>query len=571
MRKRIEKFINRRLLSNTRQDKSQFWLWFVFFATVSLAYASLLKQHGLHLWRRDYFQFYPVFVVGVVYLTVQRFRSGVLPPGKVWRIEPVSLIVGILLVPVALWVASPWTAALSFLLVGNSLLCVNRHARQSWRLLALLIPLPLGRDQLFVQKLQQISSVKASVLLDAFGVPHRMRGNVLELADQRFLVEEACSGISSVYLMLATTCFCLVWYQTRAIRAVPLLLSVFWWAVVANVLRVFSIAAAHYFWRVDLSTGMLHELTGIVVLAFAFGMVYLSMQFLDFVFAPIGDGTVIRDNKVSLELTPTVLWNLFTVNDLSVAHGARPKPPLGLNVHRRLMLYSLSAFLCVSAAANLALAYVPGLLHIPRPLRHQQVTSDAAAAEIYGSLGEKLFREIPGVSVATFEHKTWQAGRDQEAFGESSSVWTIDADSGKIRISLDGPFRGWHDLAHSYGNRGWKIVDYEAVPIRPTADDNQVTLQLIDAEGRSATLYYCCFQSNGELIRIPGHADSDGLATGFRNRLQGVGSDVVVTQVWQFQMLVPQSDNLIDSQAQAERQLFEQLVWTMLKRWRQSR
>lgn len=572
MWKRLRKFINRRLLSNARVNENQFGLWFLFFVSVLAAYTSLLTGHGIHLWRRDYFQFYPVFVVGVVFLTVQRFRSGALPPRRVWRIEPVSLAVGLTLLPFALWIASPWTAALSFLLVGNALLCANRQARQSWRLLALLIPLPLGRDRLLVQKLQQISSAKAGVLLDTFSVPHRMHGNVLELTDRHFFVEEACSGISSVYLMLAATCFCLVWYQTRAVRAIPLLLSVFWWAVVANILRIFSIAAAHHYWGIDLSTGIFHELTGIAVLGFAFGMVYLTMQFLDFLFAPIGDGTAIRDNKVSMELTPTVLWNLFTVNDLGVAHGARPKPPLGLNVHRRVLLYSLSVFLFVSVTVNLTMAYAPRGQDADKLSNVPLLTDNADGSVglvIQAALDADLFAEHPGVHFGAFENKVWKLVSDQEAFGRSSSVWISNTGSTETRLSLDGPFIGWHNLAHSYGNRGWKVVNVKPLPIRPTADDNQMALQLMDAEGRSATLYFCCFQPNGQLIGLPDDFESGGLVDGVRGRLKATSSDPSVSETWQIQMLVMQSGHVIESQVDAERELFEQLVWTLLKRWRQ--
>ena len=571
MWKRTRRFIKRRLLSESASSGNQSRVWLLFLAAAMLAYGSLLLRHGHHLWQRDYFQFYPVFVAGVAFLTVQRFRTGELPPRLVWRIEPVSMFLALATLAFAAWVPSPLLAAISFWLMGNSLLCGNKLARQSWRMLAILIPLPLGNDRWLVQQLQQTSSAGASVLLDTFGVPHLMRGNVLELADRRFFVEEACSGISSVYLLLAATWFCLVWHRTRAIRGIPLLLSVFWWAIVANVLRIFSIAAAHYYWQIDLSVGILHQLTGITVLCVAFGLILLTMQFLDFLFAPIGDGTFIRDNKVSLELTPTVLWNLFAVNDPDIAHGARGKPPFGINIHRKLLLYSLSVFLMIAGTTHLSLAYGPALMN-----RGQQ--SDPSTADLkrtqfdaFETLDRDIFEQLDGYRVRDCERQTRKTLNERNTFGAFSRNWLLTGDSGEFHVSIDGPFTGWHDLRGCYEGQGWSIIQTETSSIRSAGIDNLVSVQMIDALGQSATLHFCQFQPNGVPIPVPLRSVTDSLVDTFRNRLNEHLQVDVSAEAWQLQMLVRHSGHVIDAQIPEERQLFEQLLSVTLDHWRESR
>lgn len=567
MWKRVRKFIKRHLLADSSRNESQTWLWGLFFTVTTLAYASLLVEHAQRLWVRDYFQFYPVFAAGVLYLTFQRFREGELPAKRTWRIEPVSMFIGIAIVPVAHWITSPWLAAASFWLIGNSLLCGNRKARQSWRMLALLIPLPLGRDHQFIQKLQQISAVKASILLDACQVPHRMRGNVLELADKHFFVEEACSGISSVYLILATTLFCLVWHQARAIRAVPLLLSVFWWAIVANVMRISSIASAHFFWGVDLSSGIFHELTGMGTLCFAFGMVYLTKQFLDFLFGEAGDGKAMLQSRLSLELTPTVLWNLFTVNDLTVAHGTHPKPPLGVNVHRKLMLYSLSTILFISFTTNLGFAYFPALRKAVAPgdnANTEAVTQWTAPVE---ALNAALFSELEHVETLDFKPTAIDSLWKHAPTSKISRQWTLRCKSEESSVNIDGPFEGWQNLRSLYEKEGWKITDATTSAVGSTSFNKMVSLQLVDYSGRAATLHYCHFDTSGNLLEIP-QQSSHSLSSNIRNRLatETKGNN----SVWQFRMLTMQSGQAVVTLSEVEGRLFQELLWQTLDRWRDS-
>ena len=568
MWKRFRKFTKRRILADSSVSDNERRLWFVFFVIVGMTYASLLIEHGQRLWTRDYFQFYPVFVAGVLYLTFQRFREGVLPPKRSWRIEPVSMFVGLAIVPLALWITSPLLAAASFLLVGNSLLCGNRSARQAWRLLVLLIPLPFGRDRWFVQELQQISSAKASVLLDVVGVPHLMRGNVLELTDKHFFVEEACSGISSVYLILATTWFCLVWYQARAIRAVPLLLSVFWWAMIANVLRIFGIASAHFFWKIDLSTGVFHELTGVAVLAFAFGMVYLTKIFLDFIFDAIGDGSVIRDNKVSLELTPTVIWNLFTVRDLTVAHGTRPTPPLGINVHRRLMLLSISGFLLISATARLGYAYFPEVFQGSASTPDSSVNRLADDMERLKRFDAELFSGFSGVQGVKFGRENPTDGVD--VVGKAKTcVWVLERETGTVTVTLTGPRDAWRDPRTSYLDDGWKVADAAIASIRPTSKSNLIILQLMNSDGQSVSVYDSHFYSTGELMQLP-EPESGEIFGDVRHRLQSLSTGIKGGAAWQFRMEVPHSGPMIDATAESGKRFFEQLLWHVLDHWRQT-
>src|SRR5436853_413288 len=81
----------------------------------------------------------------------------------------------------------------------------------AWFFLWLLIPPPLNLDQRLVTRLQTFTARQSSRLLDQLGVLHVMQGNVVVIPHKHLLVEEACSGINSLFSMLACTLFFVLW------------------------------------------------------------------------------------------------------------------------------------------------------------------------------------------------------------------------------------------------------------------------------------------------------------------------------------------------------------------------
>src|SRR5205823_3954299 len=80
-----------------------------------------------------------------------------------------------------------------------------------WLFLWLAVPLPLGLDQNLITSLQPLTARGSSVLLDQLGVFHVRAGNVIEVPGKRLMVEDACSGIHSLFAVLACTSFFALW------------------------------------------------------------------------------------------------------------------------------------------------------------------------------------------------------------------------------------------------------------------------------------------------------------------------------------------------------------------------
>ncbi len=144
-------------------------------------------------------------------------------------------------------------------------------------------------------------------------------GNVLEFPGKRFLVEEACSGVQSLFTMLFLAIVITVGYRRKLFHTLLVLISAAFFAGVMNVLRVVAISVAWSSDQYDLSVGWQHEAIGIVALVFAAGLVYSADATIQFFCSPVPDIpgaglSAVYRNPV------TSLWNwLFRVRTRSAA------------------------------------------------------------------------------------------------------------------------------------------------------------------------------------------------------------------------------------------------------------
>ena len=121
------------------------------------------------------------------------------------------------------------------------------------------VPLPFGLDSRFVLSMQTVTSRWSSWVLDFLGVYHQLSGNVVEIAGNRLLVEEACAGVNSLFSLVACCLFLIFYLRRPGVRAVLLVAATLGWVLVCNVVRVTMIAIAADRWHYDLATGWRHD------------------------------------------------------------------------------------------------------------------------------------------------------------------------------------------------------------------------------------------------------------------------------------------------------------------------
>ncbi len=189
----------------------------LFWMVALLSVSPLLYIHGTHLWQRPHFQFFPIAWLSFVYLIYS--RSTVSDTTNGWRksISFVLLILAFIIESLAVWYLSPWLASVGAILIifgwGLARLgSVTWPRLFSWTMLLwVTVPLPMNMDSTLIQKLQWISASSASEFLDFAGMPHLRLGNTIEVQGKRLLVDEACSGVDSLYSLFAVSILIMNW------------------------------------------------------------------------------------------------------------------------------------------------------------------------------------------------------------------------------------------------------------------------------------------------------------------------------------------------------------------------
>lgn len=141
--------------------------------------------------------------------------------------------------------------------------------------LLLTIPLPKTWDDAITLPLQSVATGAAETVFDALGWIVVRQGNVLHLPGLKLLVEDACSGIHSLYALFALGVAFVAFVDRPAWLRGTLVASTVPIAVTANALRVIVTGILAY--RVDPSyaQGLSHETTGMIV--FGTGLVLLLL------------------------------------------------------------------------------------------------------------------------------------------------------------------------------------------------------------------------------------------------------------------------------------------------------
>ena len=554
------------MITMNSRSGSQRILWSLLGVAIFVTYSGMLLEHGKRLWSHDYFSFFPVFLIAVIAVTADRFKTSKRPKQGKWRVDPISFGVSILLLGGSVWFQSPLVGAVSFLLLIDSLLCHMREARSSWRLLLLLIPLPFGIDGQVIHKLQLESSVRASQILDAINVPHLMQGNVLELPDRRYFVEEACSGISSIYLMMAATALYVVMSRMRFVRAIPLMLSVLWWAMVANAVRIVAIAYCHHFHQLELSAGWKHEILGISTMILAFVGIWSTRALLDFLLGPITESS---ENPDASSFSLIKLWDRFTAPFL---HGQKPIRGISysMEVSQRRMLISVTTLMIVAATSYWGLvakaAYLPGM---SSDISSQKLTKVPLAQKRFDALNRNQFDGIQTISVAEYLNSTNEHNEPSQSDARYSKSWVAKSLAGEATFRVDGPFYEWNDARAGYLSDGWKLeqASTHRIPNGPPSE-KLVTVRMIDRSGNRAHLHFCMLRPSAEMVSVPLQADATEIIGQLKDRIGGAASIADNGEMWQFQLLIRVSGQSFDATITEEHQLFSQLLRVVRKQWR---
>jgi exosortase len=447
------------------------WHWRALFPMVALL--PLLWVHAEHLWSRPQYQFFPFVFLGSFVIAWSRRLDSIdtkSAPGVALGLTFLSWFV----LAIAEIFFSPALAAFSgIILVAAGCFAIGgasyfRTMLPAWLFLFLLLPLPFGLDRQLVLAMQRLTSRGSSAMLDYFGVYHNLAGNVVEITGRRLFVEEACAGVNSLFALLACSLFLVFWLRRPWIRGLILMMASVGWVLVANIVRVSAIAICIERTGFDLTAGVRHDALGLACFLLAVLLIWSTDRLLLF-FVP--------------------RWG----NDIAASPTPAPRPTSSdapFSRLGRLVSWPVAIAFGVLLAFHLAVyGFEP-----------QDEFASATPAPTMASIGKTSLPEAIG---------PWQRVEYSElhrdtgsAFGEHSKVWHYKWNHLTAVVSLDYPFRTFHDLSECYLNQGWNLERSQQHPEEggENAPAFWIDMKFAKTGVHAGHVLYCEIDSNGTAL-----------------------------------------------------------------------
>ncbi len=434
----------------------------------------------------------------------------------------------------SLLISSPWLTYLSGIGVVTAWLFL-RGGRMKWQtalgltsLLWITLPFPAGYDDKLIQYLQRQSSFAASSILDCIGVVHLPEGNVLELPGKKLFVDEACSGVDSLYALMAI-CLTIVLYLRQPFPVAVVSLSLVpIWASCSNIARLVVIVLGISWFNVDLSTGMPHTILGLVVFTGAFLCDLAFIRFAGAMYSVFKFGRRSKSTQtVQQELRPVRIPRFVQMG------------------------FGVMVALCFVAVGirSAPVLYAGTLFKFP-DFTEESLASIRDQQNLPKQIGEWNFRHFEVI----------ERNRDS-SMGHYSHLWLYQAPEGEVTISTDFPFRGFHLLDICYEGAGWRMIEApQQVTVQPDNPNDTSgaiyphLLSMTNDEGRHGYIVYGLFQMDGKAIQSQAKAQR-----GFERFEQKVMEPVS----FQIQLMLNSADPISKQTQQMMMQRYLALIKTL--------
>lgn len=395
----------------------------------------------------EYILALPVFAAILIYN--RAWYLGSLSPGRGWVSAGLFLISGAI-VAISTVLDSPWLGAISalFALLAGAYAwggaTFTRAFLPAWCVLWLLVRLPMDSDTHLVQGLQSVAAARASVLLHLMGQPHILQGNVIETPEKAYAVEDACSGVQSLFAITACTVFFVVWSRMSWWRSLLLLAAAWWWVWAANVARVVIVTYFNSNYDIPIDVGWMHDALGVALFALTLGLVYSSGRFLWFIlpFGIFGR----RDGIEADSLGPAAADRVYAPTRFPHL-SSTPLSSTWLGLF----------YLIVLCFLLLPQLRVPTATASPTRLDTLQENSAPQQVGSWMLVSGSYHRE--------------ERTLDSE-WGAHSQSWRYRNGSRELIVSVDYPFMGWHELGTCYEGNGWTVNSRELRALSESGDSD---------------------------------------------------------------------------------------------------
>ncbi len=436
-----------------------------------LAFGPYLLGFARRLWMADHYSFFPLFLGVLAYLGYSRWQEDGPFRANFSTTNCLKWVLPALLLAVAIWLRRPWLAAVGsvFALRAFAYQFGGREYFQSvrliWFAIWLCIPLPFNLDRGLIQEMQHFASRSASWILDFLGYRHLLTGVLLNFPGRAFEVEEACSGVHSLFASLAGVAVYGVVRRRGFLRTFGLLIAAVFWVLAMNVARILLVVIAEVDFGIPLAAGLPHELAGYVIFALVVLLVISTDRFLMFVLPERSEFSKGGSTKSDL---------LARFDAIRIPSGAF----LASGVSVFLLLFGV--WLVRPAAAS-----------VPLRVSGTRLTLERSA----------LLDEIQGWKLKSFDVVERDVG---DINGEVSYLWVFEKGGLTSTIAVDGPFGAWHDLGSCYTGGGWVLS--KARDVRLDFPGEKVIgseLEMEDSAGQYGHVVFTVVEQDGAAVSPP--------------------------------------------------------------------
>jgi exosortase len=148
-------------------------------------------------------------------------------------------------------------------------------------LLLLAIPIPNIIFNQIAFPLQLIASDYATRAIKIAGIPALREGNIIELAQMKLQVVEACSGIRSLVSLMTVAIVYIYFFEPKWWRRMIIVAAVVPIAIIANASRVTGTGVMAHYWGIQAAEGFMHGFSGWLVFIVAVLMLFAVAQALN--------------------------------------------------------------------------------------------------------------------------------------------------------------------------------------------------------------------------------------------------------------------------------------------------
>ncbi|MDX1927555.1 MAG: exosortase U [Pirellulaceae bacterium] len=451
---------------------------------LAIACAPSLVDHVRRLWNFEQYHYLPALALAVGFLINARWNRK-LDTQFGW-FGWTLLAFGMLFLSVGVGLYSGWLGTLGFVFLLGAWFESHRESKGGsllsiWPLSWLILSLPLGFDDALTNWLQLKSTRLSSFFLDLVDIPHAQFGNVIELAKGKLFVEQACSGVQSLYTLIFVA-FLIVVVLRRPPILLPLyFLAAVFWAGLMNVVRIFTIAYASSRMSMDLAHGWQHEVLGYTCLTLAILLLLSTDRLIRVLFFPVEA----RDSATP-ESNPLVyVWNRrMSETGETSATAERSVPSIVVVAVPSI----IAGLLCLGASLQFVGSF----------LRSGPATISVAEKEPFLALPEKLAM----LGIEGFEQTSYERIRGDVnlPFGENADVWRGTYQGIPLTLAVNQPYSVWHDLCLCYQGNGLQLNSKETIS---DAGWNYVDARLLNESGGVTYLLFSGLDSRGNEVNAP--------------------------------------------------------------------